>query len=69
MIILFFVIFLISVILAIRSMKDFQVPSEIKHLLLTGKIKGTIVFLKDKIVHYRHHSSSVSSNSSGVKGR
>lgn len=48
-------------------MEDFQIPSEIKQLLAAKAIKGTIVFLKDKIIHYHAHSSS-SSSSSLVKG-
>ena len=46
------IILLISFFLALRSMKDLQVPLQIKHLLAANKIKGTIVFLKDKIIHY-----------------
>lgn len=68
MIYIFVIILILSFLLALRSMKDFQIPQEIKHFLLTKKIKGTIIFFKNKIVHYRH-SSSTSSASSFGKGR
>lgn len=61
MILWFFIIFVISFILAIRSMSDFDIPKEIKYLLDSKRIKGTIVFFRDKIKHY----SSTSSRSSG----
>lgn len=35
-----------------QSMKDFHVPKEIKKLLNNKKIKGSIVFFKDKTRHY-----------------
>ncbi|MBI5127013.1 hypothetical protein HZA76_00980 [Candidatus Roizmanbacteria bacterium] len=54
-------IFILALILAVRSMKDFGIPKEIRELLISRKIKGTIVFLKGKIKHY----SSPSSFSSG----
>jgi len=46
-------IFIISIILAFRSMKDFNVPSEINRLIQGKKIRGKIVFFKNKVVHYR----------------
>ena len=50
-----------SFVLALRSMRDFDVPEQLKHLLKTKNIRGTIVFFKDKI---EHHSSLFSSSSS-----
>lgn len=69
MIYIFIIIFILSFFIALWSMKDFKLPSEFKNFLLTRKIKGTIVFLKDKIIHFHHHSSSFSSASSEGKGR
>jgi len=48
MLLVFLVILIISFILALRSMKDFDMPNEIKKLLQNQKIRGTIIFLKDK---------------------
>jgi len=52
MLLVFLVNLIIYFILALRSMKDFDMPNEIKKLLQNQKIRGTIIFLKDKIVHY-----------------
>jgi len=49
----FLAILILSIILAFRSMKDFNVPSEISRLVQGKKIKGKIVFFKNKVVHYR----------------
>lgn len=59
----FFIIFVISLILAIRSMKDFDVPEAIKKFVLRHRARGTILFMKKKIVHYSSGSSSFSSGS------
>lgn len=53
MLIWFLIIFLISFFLAWRSMSDFQLPKEIKYFFDVRKIKGRIVFFKNKIEHYR----------------
>ncbi|KKP67006.1 MAG: hypothetical protein UR63_C0025G0013, partial [Candidatus Roizmanbacteria bacterium GW2011_GWC2_35_12] len=47
---------------ALRSMKDFGVPKEIKRLLDRKKAKGTIIFSKKKMIHYSSGSSSLSSD-------
>ncbi|MGB9883628.1 MAG: hypothetical protein ACPLRN_03930 [Microgenomates group bacterium] len=52
MIVWFILIFLVSVFLAWQSMSDFQLPKEIKSLLKKRKIKGRIVFFKNKIKHF-----------------
>lgn len=52
------VILILSIILTFRSMRDFNIPAEVRKLLKIRKIKGTIVFLKDKIKHYSSSSSS-----------
>ncbi len=43
------IIFIISFLLAFYSMKDFQLPQEIKKILRERKIRGRIIFFKDKI--------------------
>ncbi len=52
-ILIFITIFFISFILAFRSMKDFGLPKEVKQLIKIRKVKGTILFLKDRIKHYQ----------------
>lgn len=48
------IIFLISLALAVRSMKDIHFPKEIEKNLRKKKIKGSIVFFKDRITHYNN---------------
>lgn len=48
-----FAIFVISFFMALRSMKDFGIPEEIQRLLKFKKIRGTILFFKNKTKHYR----------------
>ena len=50
-------------------MSDFNLPKEILRLINQKKIKGTIVFLKNKIIHYSISSSSKSSFNEESKGR
>ncbi len=52
----FGVILVISFVWALVSMKDMGVPEEIAKLINVRRIKGTIVFFKDKKV--KHYSSS-----------
>ena len=54
------VIFFLSLIMALFSMKDFQTPAEIARFIALRKIRGTIIFFKDKISHYSSSSSSTS---------
>ena len=57
-----------SFILAFRSMKDFDLPTEVIKLMNKNKaVKGTIIFLRGKIVHYSSSSSGLLS--SEAKGR
>lgn len=58
MIIIFLILFLVSFALALRSMKDFDVPQEIRGVLRNRKVRGTILFLKNKVVHHSSASSS-----------
>lgn len=55
---------MLSFILALRSMKDFDVPHEVKVMLNSKQVRGTIVFFKNKVMHYSSDSSS-SSRSTG----
>ncbi len=53
MIYIFLFILLLAFVFALLSMKDFDVPNEINRLIQGKKVKGKIVFFKNKIVHYR----------------
>ncbi len=53
MIIIFISLLIFSFILALRSMKDFSIPLELKRLLENKKFKGSILFLKHKVIHYK----------------
>lgn len=54
----FVFIFVISFVLAFFSMKDFNFEKKFISFLRKKKIKGSIIFLKDKILHYSSNSSS-----------
>ncbi|MCL4363897.1 hypothetical protein M1328_01515 [Patescibacteria group bacterium] len=55
----FIAIFVFSLVLAIHSMHDFGIPKEIKYLLDSKRIKGTIVFFnKGRSEHYRSNKRS-----------
>ena len=56
---IFTLLFVLSFILALISMRDFHVPEKIAKILLMKKIRGTIVFFKDKVEHYSSSSSSI----------
>ncbi|MFA5770564.1 MAG: hypothetical protein WC894_03675 [Patescibacteria group bacterium] len=49
----FIIILVLSFIFALHSMKDFNVPAEIKRLVQGKKVGGKIIFFKNKVVHYR----------------
>lgn len=56
-----FVLFIISLFLAIRaSTHELSVPIEVKKIKISRKIgiSGVILFLKEKIVHYSSSNSS-----------
>ena len=57
-------LFVISLIMAIRSMKDLHVPEEIQRRISHKKYRGRIVFFKNKKTKH-YSSSSSSSRSSG----
>lgn len=52
-IIILVLILIISFILALRSMRDFSVPREVRELMKINKVKGTILFFKKQIKHYK----------------
>lgn len=64
MVFIFLLLFILSFLMALRSMKDLDIPLEIERLVRSRKIKGSIVFLKNKIKHY---SSLSPSSSSGLR--
>lgn len=47
------IILFLSFIWALRSMNDFEAPKELKKLINFKRIKGSIVFFKNKVRHYR----------------
>lgn len=54
------VIFVISLIMAIRSAeKELSVPHEVKNIRIRKKqgLSGVILFLKEKVIHYSSKSS------------
>ncbi|MEK7597221.1 MAG: hypothetical protein AAB441_01090 [Patescibacteria group bacterium] len=53
MILTLLLILALSFILALSSMKDFNVPAEINRLIQGKKVRGKIVFFKNKVIHYR----------------
>ena len=57
------VIFLISFVWALNSMKDMHFADELyKTFQKKRSIKGTILFFKNKIIHYHSSKSSFSSS-------
>ncbi len=52
MIIIIGLILLTSFFIALRSMKDFEIPKEIKKMIKLKSKKGSIVFFKNKIKHF-----------------
>lgn len=58
MILLLGLLLLVSFIAAFRSMKDFDIPHEVRSMMNSKQVKGTIVFFKNKIMHYSSDSSS-----------
>ncbi len=56
-------IFIVSFLLALGSMKDFHAPSEIMRMISMKKVRGSIVFFKNKVQHYSSSSSSSTSTS------
>jgi len=65
MVITFLLILVLAFIFALKSMKDFDVPGEIKKMISARKMKGTIILTKKKTIHYSSDSSVFSSGSKG----
>lgn len=53
MAIVYILLFVAAFILAIRSMKDFQIPKEVHKITSGRKKKGTFVIFKNKVTHYK----------------
>lgn len=51
--IIFIVLLAASFVLAVRSMRDFRFPRELERMIRERKIRGSIIFFKKKIKHYR----------------
>ncbi|MEI6532222.1 MAG: hypothetical protein WCO06_00125 [Candidatus Roizmanbacteria bacterium] len=49
-------IFVFSFLMAWRSMSDFGVPEEITKIIQKKKMKGSIIFFRDKVKHYTNRS-------------
>ncbi len=62
---MFLLILILAFVLAFLSMKDFDIPQEIKRMISTKKLKGTIIPTKKKTIHYSSDSSVFSSWSKG----
>ncbi|MFH1827351.1 MAG: hypothetical protein ABH812_02910 [bacterium] len=57
----FITIAIISIFLAYFSMRDMEIPNEVKRIINKKRLNGTVLFLKKKIMHYSSSSSSLSS--------
>ncbi|NTU73367.1 hypothetical protein HGB07_04330 [Candidatus Roizmanbacteria bacterium] len=60
MILIFILLIIVAFALALHSMKDLNVPPEIAKLIRSKKVRGTIVFFKNKVHHYSSSSTSSS---------
>ncbi|MFQ5452035.1 MAG: hypothetical protein ACE5DQ_00555 [Candidatus Paceibacterota bacterium] len=54
------ILFLASILLAARSMKDIVFERDVLQMLQKRKLKQVIVFFKDKVTHYSSNSSESS---------
>lgn len=54
------IIFLLSLLMALYSMRDLDFAAEIRNIVHRRKTRGAIVFFDEGIKHYHHHSSSSS---------
>lgn len=55
------ILLFVSFVVALISMQDAEGMEELRRLLKKRKIRGTILFLKDKVVHFHSSKSSLSS--------
>ena len=58
------ILFIVAFLIALKSTSELDFGSTIEQIIQRKKIKGTIVFFKDKVVHYSPQSSDSSSPSS-----
>lgn len=56
------IISFISVILAFYSLKDLEIDKETQQAVKRSKTKGSIIFYKDKVIHYSSNSDESSSS-------
>ncbi len=62
--VIFCLIFITSLFLAVFSMRDLNVSKDFERENNKKRKKGTIVFTKDKVIHYSSNSSFSSSKCS-----
>jgi len=63
MFLVFIIVLVLAFFVALKSMKDFDVPGEIKKMISARRMKGTIIPTKKKTIHYSSDSSVFSSGS------
>lgn len=56
-----FILFIIAFVLALFSMKDLRYGQVMQKILTKKTIRGTILFMKKKIIHFHSSKSSFSS--------
>lgn len=59
------IIFLISFLLALFSLREMDFNKKVFEMVRRKKIKGSIIFSKNKIIHYSKFSSSSVSSKEG----
>jgi len=57
MIYIFLTILILSIVIAVISMYDYDLPSSLKKIITGKTIKGSIIFFKQQIKHYSSSSS------------
>lgn len=67
MIYIFILIFVLSFLIAWRSMEEFYPSKETKEIFKNRRFLGSVIFLKKGIRHYSSSSSSFSSTSNERK--
>lgn len=56
------VLFVLAFIIALYSMRDFEIVSYLRKSIERKKKRGSIVFFNDRVEHYHSSSSPSSSN-------
>ncbi len=57
MVYIFFTILVLSIIIGVISMQDYDLPSSLKKIITGKTIKGSIIFFTQQIKHYSSSSS------------